>query len=68
MIGLTDRLTCLGLFGLFWWLELQREAKRKEYVEKQKQKLQKYQEKIKTETDKIQELINLGIDPKSLNI
>lgn len=45
-----------------------KELKRKEYVLKQKQKLSSYQDKIKTEAEKIQELINLGIDPKSLNL
>jgi hypothetical protein len=49
-------------------IEMQREMKRREYAQKQKQKLMNYQEKIKTETDKIQELINLGIDPASLNL
>lgn len=47
---------------------MQREMKRREYAQKQKQKLSSYQDKIKTETDKIQELINLGIDPSSLNL
>eukprot|EP01031_Cornospumella_fuschlensis_P027528 gene27527-33250_t len=48
--------------------ELMREAKRKEYAEKQKSKLAAYQDRVKTETEKIQELIKLGIDPKSLNL
>lgn len=49
-------------------IELLREAKRKEYAMKQKQKLQGYQEKVDKEKQKIQQLLDLGIDPKSLNI
>jgi hypothetical protein len=48
--------------------EREREAKRKEYVQKQKAKLNNYHDKVKQESEKIQELINLGIDPKSLNL
>jgi hypothetical protein len=47
--------------------ELQREAKRKEYVQKQKQKLASYQDRVKIEKEKIAQLISLGIDPKSLD-
>lgn len=48
--------------------EREREAKRKEYAQKQKAKLNQYHDKVKLEAEKIQELINLGIDPKSLNL
>ncbi len=48
-------------------LELQREAKRKEYAQKQKQKLQGYQDRVDKEKQKIQQLLDLGIDPKSLD-
>lgn len=47
--------------------EILREEKRKEYASKQKGKLNNYQQKIKEEAEKIQELLNLGIDPNSLN-
>lgn len=36
------------------YTELQREARRKEYAEKQKSKLAAYQDRVKSETDKIQ--------------
>lgn len=49
-------------------IELLREAKRKEYAMKQKQKLQGYQERVDKEKQKIQQLLDLGIDPKSLDI
>jgi superfamily II DNA helicase RecQ len=55
-------------FLFLFIVELLREARRKEYVQKQKQKLASYQDVLKTEKEKIQELINLGIDPKSLNL
>lgn len=43
-----------------------REVKRQEYAKKQKQKLEDYQQKIKREAAMIKDLVNLGIDPKSI--
>lgn len=48
--------------------EREREQKRREYVQKQKARLNNYQDKVKGEAEKIQELLNLGIDPKSLKL
>eukprot|EP01039_Chlorochromonas_danica_P001837 gene1837-2010_t len=48
--------------------ELAKEIRRREYLSKQKAKLSSYQERVKSEAEKIQELVKLGIDPKSLNL
>ncbi len=46
--------------------EMLREKKRREYAQKQKQKLAGYQDRIRTEAESIQELYQLGIDPSEL--
>ncbi len=46
--------------------EMIKEKKRKEYAQKQKQKLAGYQDRIRTEAESIQELYQLGIDPSEL--
>ena len=46
--------------------EMMKEKKRKEYAQKQKQKLAGYQDRIRTEAESIQELYQLGIDPSEL--